>query len=187
MRANFGVIFVVVVVLALGFLDSLRGNKEAQQTMSATCLPSWTQTSPPPPSPASSPKWWSGEKPLFNPPGRPNGSGHFENLPSSLVSFNRQDSMMSSSFYSTLGLFSLFFSFFLFSLCLAGLSWRGSFSGESRYDGFGAEVSGVELGDVQRGVWNVSNTEGTSEGEEKNDPHRVSTAPGENFTKKQKD
>lgn len=45
-------------------------------------------------------------------------------------------------------------------------------------------VSGVELVDVQCGVWNVANTEGTSEGENKNDPHRVLTAPGENFTKK---
>lgn len=88
------------------------------------------------------------------------------------------------SFFPSLGLFSLFFPFFLFSLCLAGLSWRGSFPGESRCDGFGAEVSGVELADVQ--VWSLERGKhgGNIGGRKKNDPHRVSTAPGEKFTKK---
>lgn len=47
--------------LLSGFLDLWQGNKEAQQTMSATCLLSWTQISPPPPSSALSLKWWSDE------------------------------------------------------------------------------------------------------------------------------
>lgn len=44
-----------------GFLDSLRGNKEAQRTMSVTCLQSWTRVNPLQPSPALSPERWSGE------------------------------------------------------------------------------------------------------------------------------
>lgn len=109
--------------LSSGFSDSSRGNKEAQQTMSATCSPSWTRISPPPPSPASSPKWWSGETP-------PDARMAAAVLKSRV--FLRQDSTM--SFFLRFLSVCLCFPSLFFSLCLAGLSFLER--EESLFEGF---------------------------------------------------
>lgn len=131
--------------LSSGFSDSSRGNKEAQQTMLATCSPSWTRISPPPPSPASSPKWWSGETPPT-----PEWQRPFWNLASFFARTRRCPSFCVSCRFVSVSLLSFFL-----SALLVCLFWRG----RSLYLKDFECRSRVELEDVRCGAVNVTNME----------------------------